>query len=52
MNSSFVLLYDGLFERIVDVMIMFCEVKCVVVSGVLALYELEASPSFVYDVIH
>ncbi len=46
------MLYDGLFERFVDVVYVVNDVQCVVVCGVLALYELEASPSFVCDVLH
>ena len=45
LKSHFVMLYDGLFERFVDVVYVVYVVHCVVVSGVLALYELEASPS-------
>jgi hypothetical protein len=45
------LYYDGLFEWFVDVMYVVYDVRCVDVSGVLALYELEASPFFVCGVL-
>jgi hypothetical protein len=52
LNSSFGMFYDGLFERLVDVMCVVYDVRCVIASGVLTLYELEASYSFVCGVYH
>ena len=50
LKASFVLFYDGMFERFVNVMYIVCyvycyDIPCVDVSGVLTLYELAASPS-------
>ena len=52
LESYFVMLYDGLFERFIDVVYVVYNVQCVVVSGLLALYELEASASFLCGVLH
>jgi hypothetical protein len=51
-KAYFVWLYDGLFERFVYVIYVVYGVYCVVVSGVLTFYDLEASPSFICDVFH